>query len=253
MEDNKEVMENLLNKLDKIEKDRTIYNWFSIILSILDVICGIVCIVYSSIVIASTVISLITGIIIGGKTIQVIKAERLAKTLGIVLKQTWVRRVFMICLTFLSVRIKRSNKKMGKWIKANKWSILCAFIACVIVSTAVWFVIAAYWITAPLWAEIIITIVAGLGSMFAAYFLGSEKVVQYTLRIASKKLPTEKINELTNQANLMFSEVEKLKAEELAKAKEDEELAKAKLTIEAYEKAKKIVEEHENKNIQVEA
>lgn len=253
MENSKEEMEKLLQKMEKFEKDRTIYNWVSIILSILDVICGIVCIVYSSIVVASTVISLLTGIIIGGRTIQVIKAERLAKTLGIVLKQSWVRRVFMICFTFLSIRIKRSNKSMAKWIKANKWSIISAFVAAGVVASSVWFVIAAYWVTAPLWAEITITIASGLVSMIAAYFLGAEKVVQYSLRIASNKLPKDKVEQLTSKANEMMNEIAKAKEEEIAKEQAEAELAKAKSTIEAYEKAKQIVAEYERNNAETNA
>lgn len=242
----KEVIEKLISRLDRIDKDRAIYNWVSIILSILDVVCGIVCIIYSSIVIASTVVSLITGIIIGGRTVQIIKTERLAKTLGVVLKQTWVRRVFLLCISFLSIRIKRSNKKMAKWIKANKWSILSAFCACIISATAVWFVMAMYWVGGPLWAEILITSISGCLSMVLVYLLGAETVLKFTLRKAADKLPTEKVETLTNLANGMFAEIEKAKALEAEKLKKEKELEQAKQTIEAYEKAKQIVAENQN-------
>ena len=210
--------------LDKLEKDRGIYNWVSIVLSIMDVVCGLVCIAYSSLLIASTVVSAITGAIIAGRTIQVIKAERLAKSIGVVLGKSWVRRVFSVCLLFVTTRIKRSNNKMAKWIKANKFSILMGIIACGIVAGAVWFVISAYWALVPLWAHISITVAGGLVSAVGVYFLGAEKWVDFSLRIASKKLDKEKKEQLTQVAGNLF---EQAKALEEASKKEEEMKAKA--------------------------
>lgn len=225
--------------LDKIEKDRSIYNWVSIILSILDVICGIVCIVFSSLLVASVVVSALTGTVIAARTIQIVKAERLAKTLGVVLGKSWVRRVFSVCLLFLSTRIKRSNNKMAKWIKANKFSILMGIIACGIVAGAVWFVIAAYWAAAPLWAHITITCASGLISSIGVYFLGAETFTNYALRIAAKKLGKEKTAQLTETAEKLFSEV---KAAEAESKKEEERKALALKEAEAELKAKQEAE-----------
>lgn len=219
--------------LKKLEKDRGIYNWVSIVLSILDVVCGLVCIAYSSLLVASTVVSALTGTIIAGRTVQVIKAERLAKSIGVVLGKSWVRRVFSICLLFVSTRIKRSNVKMSKWIKANKFSIMMGIIACGVVAGAVWFVISAYWALAPLWAHILITVASGLVSAIGVYFLGAEKWVEYSLRIAAKKLNKDKQEQLTQVADNLFAQ-----AKALEEASKKEEELKAKAIREAQEELK---------------
>lgn len=231
-------MNELLDKLERFENDRKIYNWVSIILSILDVVCGLICIAFSSLLVASVVVSALTGVVIAGRTVQVIKAERLAKTLGIFLKQSWVRRVFSVCLLFISTRIKRGNTKMAKWLKANKFSILMGIIACGVVAGACWFVIAAYWAAVPLWAHILITAASGLVSAVGVYFLGAEKWVEYTLRISAKKLGKEKQEQLTNVAKNLFAQAkaveEEQKKEEELKA---EALKKAQAELEAKQKA----------------
>lgn len=224
--------------LDKLERDRSVYNWVSIALSILDVICGLVCIVYSSVLVASVVVSALTGFVIAGRTVQVIKAERLARTLGIFLKQSWVRRIFSVCLLYTTTRIKRGNTKMAKWLKANKFSILMGIIACGVVAGAVWFVIAAYWALVPLWAHILITIASGFVSAIGVYFLGAEKWVEYTLRISAKKLGAEKQEQLVQVADNLFAQA---KALEEASKKEEELKAKAiseaRAELEAKQKA----------------
>lgn len=219
-----EKQEKLEKLLDKLEKDRSIYNWVSIVLSILDVVCGLVCIAFTSVLIASVVVSALTGAVIAGRTVQVIKAERLAKTLGIFLKKSWVRRTFSVCLLFITTRIKRGNTKMAKWLKANKFSILSGLIACGIVAGAVWFVIAAYWAGVPLWSHILITIASGLVSAVGVYFLGAERWVEYSLRISAKKLGKEKTQELATMADNLFKQA---KALEEANKKEEELKAQA--------------------------
>lgn len=235
-DENKKKFEELL---DKLEKDRNIYNWVSIILSVLDVVCGLICIAYSSLLIASTVVSAITGTIIAGRTIQVIKTERLAKSIGIVLNKSWVRRIFSVCLLFLTTRIKRGNTKMAKWLKANKFSILSGIIACGIVAGAVWFVITAYWAVAPLWAHILITIASGLVSAVGVYFLGAEKWTEYSLRIAAKKLDKDKKEQLQQVAGSLFAQA---KALEEANKKEEELKAKALQEAQAELQAKQKAE-----------
>jgi hypothetical protein len=224
--------------LDKLETDRKVYNWVSIALSILDVVCGLICIAYSSLLVASVVVSALTGVVIAGRTVQIIKAERLARTLGVFLKQSWVRRVFSVCLLFITTRIKRGNTKMAKWLKANKFSILMGIIACGIVAGACWFVIAAYWAVAPLWAHILITVASGLVSAVGVYFLGAEKWVEYALRISAKKLEKEKQEQLVQVADNLFAQA---KALEEAEKKEEELKAKAiseaRAELEAKQKA----------------
>lgn len=233
-----EHVENLEKLLNKLEKDRSIYNWASIILSILDVICGLVCIAYSSLLITSVVVSALTGAVIAGRTVQIIKAERLAKTLGVVLGKSWVRRIFSACALFLTTRIKRSNTKMAKWLKANKWSIITGIIACGVTAGAVWFAIAMYWIAAPLWAAILITCASGLLSGVGVYFLGAEKWTAYVLRISAKRLKKEDSEKLIEVSDQLFS-VAKAKEEQEKADKENQELAlkEARAELEAKQKA----------------
>ena len=224
--------------LDKLEKDRNIYNWTSIVLSILDVVCGLICIAYTSVLVASVVVSALTGVVITGRTIQVLKAERLAKTLGIFLKKSWVRRTFSICLLFITTRIKRGNNKMAKWLKANKFSVLMGIIACGVVAGAVWFVISSYWSASPLWAHILITAGSGLVSCLGVYFLGAEKWTEYVLRISAKKLSKENQAKLSETATALFNQAKALEEQ----SKKEAELkaqaeAQAKAELEAKQKA----------------
>jgi len=232
-----EQQKKLEQLLDRLEKDRSIYNWTAIILSILDVICGLVCIAFTSLLVASVVISALTGAVIAGRTVQVIKAERLAKTLGVFLKKSWVRRVFSVCLLFITTRIKRGSNKMAKWLKANKFSILSGIVALGVVAGAVWFVISAYWVNVPLWAHILITAGSGCVSCVGVYFLGAERWVQYSLRISAKKLSKEKQEQLVQTADNLFNQVKALEEQEKkdAELKKQEEELKAKAQALALE------------------
>lgn len=122
---------------------------------------------------------------------------------------------------------------MSKWIKANKFSIMMGIIACGVVAGAVWFVISAYWALAPLWAHILITVASGLVSAIGVYFLGAEKWVEYSLRIAAKKLNKDKQEQLTQVADNLFAQ-----AKALEEASKKEEELKAKAIREAQEELK---------------
>lgn len=237
-EEQQKKMEELLDRLEKFNKDRGLYNISSIILSILDVISGIICAFYVSVQVSAAVVSLITGILITSRTVQVIKIEKLSKTLGLFLKKSWVRRVFSVCLLFITTRIKRGNNKMAKWLKANKFSVLMGIIACGVVAGAVWFVISSYWSASPLWAHILITAGSGLVSCLGVYFLGAEKWTEYVLRISAKKLSKENQAKLSETATALFNQAKALEEQ----SKKEAELkaqaeAQAKAELEAKQKA----------------
>ncbi len=228
----------LLEELEKFGRDRKIYNWVSIVLSILDVACGIFCLIYASMLVASVVVSSITGLVIATKTIQGIKAQRLVTTLNGFINKPWARRVFSLSLCFVTARIKRGNSKMGKWIKANKFSIILGILACGVIAAAVWFIIESYWLTAPLWASITITSCSGLISLISVYFLGHEKVMDFANRILLKKLSPEQSKKITEYSEKIIEETklaeEKEKAELIAKR---EALAEAEAELKAKQKA----------------
>ena len=111
-----EVIDWAINKIQSFDKQKKLYNLSAIILSILDVVCGVITVFYAGILVASVVTSILCGSVWGARFIQIIKIEKLAKSL----KALKVANTFS--LAYILVRKKRSefmkNTKARNWIVA---------------------------------------------------------------------------------------------------------------------------------------
>ena len=70
-----EVINDTLTRLElKLAKESKVYGIFTIILSALDVLCGCLCIIFSTIQITAVVVSILSGTIVCARAVQVLKA-----------------------------------------------------------------------------------------------------------------------------------------------------------------------------------
>lgn len=95
-----EVIDWAIEKIKKFDNERKLYNLSAIILSVLDVLCGIIAIFYTSMLATSIVASILCGTIWGGRFIQVVKTERLAKSLKVMTTAS---------LAYIAVRKRGAN------------------------------------------------------------------------------------------------------------------------------------------------
>lgn len=109
-----EVIDWAIQRLQDYEREKNLYNLSAIILSILDVLCGVITIFYTGMLATSIVASILCGTVWGARFIQLVKAERLAKALKI---------LSVPSLAYLVTRKRRGeimkNIKIKNWIIAG--------------------------------------------------------------------------------------------------------------------------------------
>lgn len=110
----KEVIDWAIQRIQDFEKEKKLYNLSAIILSILDVICGVIALFYVGMLATSVVASILCGTVWGARTLQVIKVEKLAQAL---------KALSVPSLMYLATRKKRgelmNNIKIKNWIIAG--------------------------------------------------------------------------------------------------------------------------------------
>lgn len=110
----KEVIDWAIQKIQDFEKEKKIYNLSAIILSVLDVVCGLITLFYVGMLATSIAASILCGTVWGARTIQVVKVEKLAQSLKVLTVPS---------LMYLATRKKRgeimSNIKIKNWIVAG--------------------------------------------------------------------------------------------------------------------------------------
>lgn len=227
------MLSTLTAKIAKIDKDSRAYQVITTVFFVLDILAGILCIIFSSIQITAIVTSVLSGATVCSRIVQLFKSRKFMQTISL---------LNSISASYIVFRVKK-GEYMKKWIKANKWTVIVSIFACGFVGATSWFLISAFWIGVPLWAHVLIVAGASLLTIVPVYLLGAETIVQWTLRLSSKGLPAEKVDELTNVANQFKEEVAKAKVEEELKKREESEVAKAKRIVDEYENAKKILED----------
>lgn len=106
-----EIIDWAITKLEDYQKEKKLYNTSAILLSILDIVCGIITIFYSGMLITSVVASILCGTAWGARFVQLIKVEKFAKSLKLLSGAS---------LTYIAIRKKRSefmkNIKITNWI-----------------------------------------------------------------------------------------------------------------------------------------
>lgn len=225
------VIEWAIKKLKSYDNEKKLYNLSAIILSVLDVLCGIISIFYTSMIVTSVIASIICGTIWGGRFIQLIKAERLAKALKILSTAS---------ITYITVRKKRSEfmKKFFDNLKNNPFTIVFALIGGGIMGFAAYKLAQLYFVALPQWAYILIAIVAAVLTVVFVVLLGWDNLKSAILRSAKKTLSKDGYNTLVET-------VDALKAKEAEQA----EIAAATAAHDReVEQARQIIAEREKQN-----
>ncbi len=225
------VIEWAIKKLKSYDNEKKLYNLSAIILSVLDVLCGIISIFYTSMIVTSVIASIICGTIWGGRFIQLIKAERLAKALKILSTAS---------ITYITVRKKRSEfmKKFFDNLKNNPLTIVFALIGGGVMGFAAYKLAQLYFVALPQWAYILIAIVAAVLTVVFVVLLGWDNLKSAILRSAKKTLSKDGYNTLVET-------VDALKAKEAEQA----EIAAATAAHDReVEQARQIIAEREKQN-----
>lgn len=226
-----QVIEWAIKKLKSYDNEKKLYNLSAIILSVLDVLCGIISIFYISMIVTSVIASIICGTIWGGRFIQLIKAERLAKALKILSTAS---------ITYITVRKKRSEfmKKFFDNLKNNPLTIVFALIGGGVMGFVAYKLAQLYFVALPQWAYILIAIVAAVLTVVFVVLLGWDNLKSAILRSAKKTLSKDGYNTLVET-------VDALKAKEAEQA----EIAAATAAHDReVEQARQIIAEREKQN-----
>lgn len=227
-----EVIEWAIKKLDSYDSEKKLYNISAIILSILDVICGVIAIFYTSMVVTSVVASIVCGTIWSGRCIQLIKAERLAKSLKVLSTAS---------IAYIAVRKKRSEfmKKILQNMKNNPLTIIFALLGGGIMAFATYSLAQLYFITLPHWLYIVFAVIAAIITILLVFVLGWDSVKSAILRSAKKNLSKENYNLILDTINSLEVAEKESKREEAEKANAE------KIKLKEVEKAKVIVAQYE--------
>lgn len=231
---NDELLAKLENLSLRLHKESKVYGTLTIILSILDVLTGLICIVFTSIQITAFITSILSGSVVCSRAIQVLKSRNLIKTIAL---------INGVSASYIVSRAKK-GEYMKNFFKANKFSLILSTGIGGIVGCSAFFLMPLVWATAPLWASILIACGIGIIIWLMIFFLGKEKTFEYLLRVGTKYLPEDKISQVIDMANKFTEEVKNAEEEELKKKQLIVEKEKAKKIIEEYENAKKILEEN---------
>ena len=241
--DKKDLVNWAIEKMQSYEKERKLYNLSAIILSILDVVCGIIAIFYAGMLVTSVVASIACGTIWCGRFIQLVKTERLAKSLKVLTS---------VSLTYIAVRKKRSEymKNVFKNIKNNPMTIIFAFLGAVIMGFSAYKIAPVYLVELPAWAYIVIACAVALLTIAFVILLGWDNAKSAILRAAKKNLDAEGYDKVIAFVGELENQQKAAKEQEVAEAAKQVEIEKARKKVEEYEQAKKLLEQAELQNNQ---
>lgn len=235
-----EVINDTLTRLElKLAKESKVYGIFTIVLSILDVLCGCLCIIFTTLQVTAVVVSILSGTVICSRAVQVLKAKNLLNTIRVL---NGLSSAYVVC------RMKKGEymKNFIKAIKNNPLTLLFAIIGAAVMGFA-GFKMSQLYFTMPVWAYILIGIGCAMLTIIFVVLLGWDKAKAAILRTAKKTLTSENYEELVEMVGKLEekqNEEAKEKAEQEAHQKE---LDTAKATVEAYEQAKKLLEDEAKK------
>lgn len=146
------LVENLLDRLDKLDKryqkEQKLYNVAGIILSILDILFGLLSLFYSAMLVTAVVASVLCGTIWGTRTVQVMKLRQLVKNLKLLAVPGFA---------YIATRKKRGDLFMN--IKIKNWIIAGLDLAAII------FGIVMVFVEPTIFTENIATTICGVGSL----------------------------------------------------------------------------------------
>ena len=123
------VIDWAIQKLQDYEREKKIYNLSAIILSILDVLCGVIALFQTAMVLTSIFASILCGTVWGARYIQLVKARNLAKAL---------KMLSVPSLAYLATRKRRGE--IMKNIKIKNWIIAGLNVAAVVLGIVLMFI-----------------------------------------------------------------------------------------------------------------
>lgn len=227
-----------LNLLEeKLKKESKAYGIFTIILSTLDVLCGVLCLIFTTIQLTAVVMSIASGTLVCARAIQVLKTKNLLKT---------IRVLNGLSSTYIVCRIKK-GEYMKNFIKQNKLTLLVSLLGFIVCGIAGYCIAA--WFTTPIFVRYIAGGVSAILAVVLVMILGKENSLEFFTRVAVTKLPKEyqeqAVEAIKKVQTLVETEKEAIAQKEALKL----EVQKAKATVDAYEsanesyqKAKQLVE-----------
>lgn len=239
-----EVIKDTLVRLElKLAKEQKVYGITTIILSALDVICGLLCIIFTSIQITALIVSIASGTVICSRAVQVLKTKNLINT---------IRTLNGLSSAYIVCRMKKGEymKSFIQAIKNNPLTLLFAIIGGVVMGFG-GYKLSALYLVAPNYAYVLIGVGCCLLTVLFVVILGWDKAKAAILRTAKKTLTSENYETLVEMVGTM-EQKQAEDAEKQAKEKQKAlELEQAKATVEAYEKAKKLLDDAavENANV----
>lgn len=222
------VVEWAMSKIDSYDNEKKLYNLSAILLSILDVVCGIIAIFYTAMAVTSVIFSILCGTVWGGRVIQLIKVQRLAKALKVMSTAS---------IAYITVRKRRSEymKKIFDNLKNNPLTIVFAILGGGVMGFAAYKLAQIYFVALPQWMNIIFAISAAVLTVALVILLGWDSLKSAILRSAKKVLSKDGYDALINYVDTLKKQEDK-QAELAAKtAAHDKEIEQARLVIAEYE------------------
>lgn len=239
-----EVIIDTLGRLElKLQKESKAYGVTTIILSVLDVLCGIICIICTSIQITSVVVSILSGTVVCTRAVQILKTRNLLNTIKVL---NGLATGYVVC------RMKKGEymKNFVKCIKNNPLTLLFAILGGLTMGFSGYKISQSYFV-APNYAYILVGVGCAALTVLFVVILGWDKAKSAILRTAKKTLTKENYDLLVGTVG----ELEKKQAEEAEKKAQEEahqkEVDNAKAVVGAYEKAKKILDEDAQKQAEI--
>lgn len=223
-----EIANTLIMLEQKLNRESKAYGILTIILSALDVLCGVLCIVFTTVQITAVVMSIASGTIVCSRAIQVLKTKNLLKT---------IRILNGISSTYIVCRMKKGDymKKFVTWVKQNKLTLLVSLLGFVVCGIAGYYITALF--TTPIFVRYIVGGVCSVLAVVLVMILGKENSLEFFTRVAVTKLPKEyqeqAVEAIKKVQTLVVTEQEAKAQKEALKV----EVQKAKATVEAYESA----------------
>lgn len=219
------LVENLLDRLEEMDrryqKEQKIYNVAGIVLSLLDILFGLLSLFYSALLVTAVVASVLCGTVWGARTVQVMKVRQLIKNLKLVAVPGFV---------YIATRKKRGDLFMN--IKIKNWVIAGIDLI------AVLFGVAMVFIEPSVLTSNIEAVICGIGSL-----LGVNIVIPCFNN--AKKTETEIAEKKSVKEGKALLKQAKVRAKEKAAAEKkallDAEVANIKKEQEAQEQSEKVV------------
>lgn len=206
----REVIDWAIQKIQDFEKEKKLYNWSAIILSLLDVICGIIALFYVGMLATSVIASILCGSVWGARTIQVVKVEKLAQAL---------KTLTVPSLMYLATRKKRGEIMNN--IKIKNWIIAGVDVAAIIVGVVLAF------IEPNALTDNIVAVITGLGALLGVNvaipcFNNAKVTAEEKEQIAVAKQAKVAKKEAKKEIKKAQQELIKLKTAEILEAKATE-------------------------------